>query len=297
MNILLDILVFAAVALGVFGIASLVVPSGISAAPLAANSVLRGNSAAARHFARFSGSLLPSNLQERREVRLLFLQADFDAPKAAEIYYGIRVILALALPALTLGALALGFHDLRRMLPFALMAALIGFTVPALYVSHRRKKNQQLVREGLPDVLDLLLVCSEAGLGLDMAIARVGEELALSQPLLSKHLRQIGSELRAGRTRVDAMRGFADRTGTVEALSLVRLLVQSDIQGTSIVDALRTFSDEMRAHRTLRAEEAAQKMSAKLSVILIFSFMPALFIAIGGPVVFKLFAALKGLAQ
>jgi tight adherence protein C len=165
------------------------------------------------------------------------------------------------------------------------------------WVGHLRRRNQALVREGLPDVLDLLLVCSEAGLGLDTAIARVGAELLATRPLLARHLNQIGRELRAGRTRSDAMRGFADRTGIAETMSLVRLLIQSDTHGTSITTSLRVFSDEMRSHRMLRAEEAAQKISAKLSMVLIATFMPALFIWVVAPVAFRLLAAFTGVRQ
>ena len=96
---------------------------------------------------------------------------------------------------------------------------------------------------------------------------------------------------------IDAMRGFADRTGTLDTQSLVRLLIQSDTQGTSITSTLRIFADEMRAHRMLRAEERAQTMSAKLSLVLVGTFMPALFIAIGAPVVIRLLAALKGIQR
>jgi tight adherence protein C len=294
-DLLLDAVVFLAVVCAVYGVASLVTSQPAMLAGTGTASVRRADSALTRYFSRFSGSLLPSKEKDREELRLLMLQADFDSPKAAEAYYGIRVVLALGLLLVT-SAILLLVTSLAIQLVFLLgvLTAMIGFILPMRYVASRRAKNQRIVRDGLPDVLDLLLVCSEAGLGLDMAIVRVADELVITQPLLSKHLNQIGSELRAGRTRAAAMRGFADRTGTPETIAMVRLLIQSDTHGTSITASLRIFSEEMRTHRMLRAEEAAQKVSAKLSMILIASFMPALFIAIGAPVVFKLLAGLSG---
>jgi tight adherence protein C len=297
-NLLLDAVVFLAVACAVYGVASVVtsqpmVPSGSGTA-----SVRRGDSALTRYFSRFSGALLPSKEKDREELRLMLLQAGFDSPKAAEAYYGIRVVLALGLLGLISAGLLLATAIATKFVFFAsVTAAMIGFMVPMYYVNGQRKKNHRIVREGLPDVLDLLLVCSEAGLGLDMAMVRVADELVITQPLLSKHLNQIASELRAGRSRAAAMRGFADRTGTPETIAMVRLLIQSDTHGTSITASLRIFSDEMRSHRMLRAEEAAQKVSAKLSMVLIASFMPALFIAIGAPLVIKLSAGLKGISH
>jgi tight adherence protein C len=296
MSYLVNLLIFTAISCAVFGVASLV-PTQAGLAPVGPGlSVRRNSSSFSRYFAGFGGKFLPTKEKDRTELRLIMLQADFDDPQAAETYYGIRVSAALGLAALVFVVLPLLFFlSMVKLLGIALFVTMVGFMVPMYYVKGRQKKNQEIVRLGLPDVLDLLLVCSEAGLGLDMAIARVGVELALTQPLLSKHLLQIGSELRAGRTRADALRGFADRTGTAETNSLTRLLVQSEAHGTSITTTLRIFSDEMRSHRMLRAEEAAQKMGAKLSMVLIFSFMPAIFIAVGAPVVSKLITGLKAI--
>jgi tight adherence protein C len=297
---LLNLLIGAAVGLGAYGVGSLLFSLHTEAAQLPSipGSLLHRNRGTLGQVARLGTSLLPQRESERRALRLALLQADFTSPLAPELYSFLRVALALSLPLVAMGLLWLSPWASKRSLLFiGALAGMAGYLLPVIWVTRRRTANQLRVRNGLPDVLDLLLVCSEAGLGLDMAIARVAEELATPQPLLAKNLRQMGSELRAGRPRADAMRGFAERAGTPEAVSLVRLLIQSDIQGTSIMMALRVFSEEMRSHRMLRAEEAAHKMSAKLSVILIFTFMPALFIAIGGPVMFKLLAALAEVAK
>jgi tight adherence protein C len=164
----------------------------------------------------------------------------------------------------------------------------IGFILPSLYIKSRRSANQKQVREGLPDMLDLMLVCSEAGLGLEMAIARVGEEITVTRPLLASLLQQIGIELRAGRSKIDALKGFADRAGTADVISLVRLLAQSDALGTSMAQTLRVFAEEMQSRRMLNAEEAAQKISAKLSMVLVGCFLPAIMIGVIAPVIFNI---------
>jgi len=246
---------------------------------------------------RFERLLRPSE-KERLSNRLWLLQAGFDSPDAVQNYMAGRMVLMVSLPLLISAVLPFIKPDIsaQNSLVFALLAAAIGLLGPLLYVRSRRARYQRAVRDGLPDALDLLLVCSEAGLGLDTAILRVGEETAAIHPLISRYLLQISSELRAGRPRSEALRGFGDRTGIQETTSMVNLLVQSDALGTSMSAALRAFADDMRTYRLLRAEELGQKMTVKLTVILATCFLPALLIAILTPVVnrilhtsFKLF--------
>jgi tight adherence protein C len=295
MSIDITLLIIVAATSAVFGIASLftTAPQAAVSSTLLANS---GGQALTRHVSWFSNKLMPRNEKELHELRLLLLQAGFESPRAAEDYYATRALVALALAAVLATALFFGSRwSGGWIFGGSAMAAMAGFLMPGYVLSSLRNRNHEQIRDGLPDVLDLLLVCSDAGLGLDMSIDRVGNELTLTQPLLSKHLKRIGSELRAGRSRADALRGFSDRTGTLETISLVRLLIQADIQGTSIAAALRIYADELRSHRILRAEERAHSMAAKLSIVLVGSFLPALFIAIGAPVVFRVFAALAGI--
>jgi tight adherence protein C len=292
-NLLLDGLIFAAVTLAVFGIAGFI--STDPGGAISGASVRRGNSRIERLLARLGGKLVTSNNKERTSLNLMLLQAGYDSPQAAATFYGMRIFLGAALPVLAALLVAVSGQAARLLSFVALFAAIVGFMVPAIYVKARRSRNQKQVRAGLPDVLDLMLVCSEAGLGLEMAIARVGEEIAATQRLLASHLRQIGTELRAGRSKVDALKGFADRAGTAEAISLVRLLVQSDALGTSMATTLRVFAEEMQAHRMLKAEELAQKISAKLSMVLVGCFMPAIMIAIIAPIIFNILRTWKGL--
>lgn len=241
----------------------------------------------------FSAALVPKDEREREAVRLFLLQAGYDAPRAVEIYFAIRLIVALAAPLLLLSSLALyPWMPSRLALFVASMVAIIGFLGPIGVLRARRKGRQKKFRDGLPDMLDLLLICSEAGLGIDTAIMNVGEELREAHPLLAQQLRHVSTEFRAGLERKDAMRSFADRTGIEETVSLMNLLVQSDALGSSLAQTLRAFSDDMRAHRLLRAEEQGHKVSAKLTVVLVALFLPAIFAVVFAPAVYT---ALKGL--
>ena len=292
-SLLIDALVFATVACAVFGVANLVSARPETAGP--GYSIRRGHSSFERLLSRLGGKLVTSNEKERANLNAMLLQAGYESPQAAPTFYGVRVLVALGLLVLT--AVLLPFFPLQpRLMPVAaLFLAMIGFILPQVYLKIRRSNNQKKVQEGLPDVLDLLLVCSDAGLGLEMSIARVGEEMILTRPLMAKLLQQISIELRAGRSKADALKAFADRAGTPEVVSLVRLLVQSDALGTSMATTLRVFAEEMQSRRVLKAEEVAQKISAKLSMVLVGCFLPAIFTAILAPLIFNVVDTWKGL--
>jgi tight adherence protein C len=259
-----------------------------SALRVATPSVRRGGSWLERFVARWFKSALGSKDMEREAtLKRRLLQAGYDSPQALQTYHGSRIVLGIGSAALALLVLPLAASlDLAMMSGGALVAGAIGFAAPAWWVGHRRRVRQAAIQRGLPDILDLLLVCTEAGLGLDMAIAKVAEETALTQPLLSADLATIVTELRAGSPRADAMRAFAVRTGIRETTSLVNLLIQSDTLGTSMAATLRVFAADIRAHQVLRAEEQAQTITVKLSVVLVLCLMPALVISIAAPVGF-----------
>jgi len=273
------VLVFSARAADAFGVAALCEKE------LVAVSILRGGSATG-WFASLGRRFQPSE-KERLTNRVWLLQAGFESPDASQTYRAVRMTLMMTLPLATMAVLPFIKPDisLNGSLVYALLAAAGGLLGPLMYVRSRRARNQQAVRNGLPDVLDMLLVCSEAGLGLDTAILKVGEETVPIHPLIAKYLLQTSSELRAGRPRAEAFRGFGDRAGIQETTSMVNLLVQSDALGTSMSAALRAFAEDMRTHRLLRAEELGQKITVKLTVILATCFLPALLIAILSPVV------------
>ena len=268
-------LIFAAAGAAVFGIAALFEPSPVSF------SIRR--SASSGWFA----SRVAPYFQDSGAARLMMLQAGYEAIDAARTFQAIRMIFAVSLPLIVLIVLPLVRPDVpsTKVFFFAALCVPLGFLLPARYVGSRRKKRQDAIRKGLPDALDLLLVSTEAGLGIDTAILRVSEETAEMHPVISKCLQQMSSELRAGRPRAEAFRGFSDRCGIIETTSMINLLIQSDSLGTSMAAALRAFSDDMRAHRLLKAEEIGQKIGVKLTMVLTTCFLPALLIAIMAPAI------------
>lgn len=171
--------------------------------------------------------------------------------------------------------------------PFVIImvAVVLGWYIPELWVLNRVKARQKRLRLGLPDAMDLMVICVEVGLGMDQALMKVAEEISIVHPDLSSELHMVNLEMRVGKTRIDALRELARRTGLDEIKALVGILVQTDRFGTSIVDSLRTFSDELRTKRRQRAEELSAKVSVKMVPVLVFFIFPALMVVILGPAI------------
>jgi tight adherence protein C len=163
--------------------------------------------------------------------------------------------------------------------------------VPSFYVGHKTNLRKKLIRNGLPDALDLLTVCVEAGSGLDQAIVKASHELQVSHPILAEELRLVTTEVRAGKPRLEAFRNLAQRTGVDDVRSLVSMLTQTDRFGTSIGDALRVHSETSRTKRRQEAEERANKVGVKLVFPLALCLFPALYVVCFGPVVVKIYHA------
>ena len=222
-------------------------------------------------------------------ARLKLVQAGYVHPTAVTSFYAIKVVVAVALG---LGILMLAPLAVRSVKPSTLLltaavAMIVGYLIPAWYVDLQSSKRKRLVREGFPDALDLLLICVEAGLGLDAAIARVAGELGRAHPILAEQLRLVSTELRAGRGRDEALRNLGERTGVEDVRTLATLLVQSDELGTSIGQALRVHAFELRAKRILVAEEKAHKIPVKLAFPLMFGLIPVVFIVTLTPAIIK----------
>jgi len=165
------------------------------------------------------------------------------------------------------------------------IAAIAGYMLPELWLMRRIRSRQHRLRLGVPDCLDLLVICVEAGLGLDQGMLRVSEELYLTHKELSEELQQVNAEIRLGKTRAEALRDLAFRTGLEDIKSLVAMLVQTERFGTSIAQSLRVHSDDLRTKRRQRAEEMAGKVSIKMIPVLIFFIFPALLAVTVGPAV------------
>jgi tight adherence protein C len=163
------------------------------------------------------------------------------------------------------------------------ISALVGYLLPKMVVRMQMLGRQHRLRLSLPDALDLLVVCVEAGMGLNQAIVRVSEELRGTHPEIAEEFRLVNLEIRAGRTRPDALRSMGDRTGVDDIISLASMIIQTDKFGTSIARSLRVHSDSLRTERRQRAEEAAAKTTIKLIFPLLFCIFPSLFVIILGP--------------
>jgi tight adherence protein C len=189
--------------------------------------------------------------------------------------------------AVVAGLAVLSVAGVRLGIPFALAAAVVGYLIPGFVVSYRIKLRKKQIQNGLPDALDVLIVCLEAGLGLDQAILKSAEELEIAYPALSHELQFINIETRAGKPRLEALKNFAARTQVDDVRALVAMLVQTDRFGTSVAQALRTHAEVARVKRRQRAEEKAAKLSVKLIFPLVFCLLPAFFVVSVGPAIIK----------
>jgi tight adherence protein C len=232
-------------------------------------------------------------------MRLEFLRAGLRRPNVAAIFYGTKSFLAMFLPSVffffRLTVTVFKLLTLPATLVICLLLALLGFYLPDVWLRFKTSRRKEKIVDGVPDALDLLVVCVEAGMGLNAAINRVGEEIRLSNRPLSDEFKLLAMELRTGKSREDALRNLAKRTDSEDVNSLVTLLIQTDKFGTSVARALRIYADVFRTKRYQRAEEIAAKIPVKLLFPLIFLIFPSLFAVILGPAVIRLMALFASL--
>lgn len=232
-----------------------------------------------------AGLSLPKEGWETSPLKLRFMHAALRHPLHPTLFFGIKTLLALLLPALAFAYLALSASNIPRntMLLYLLLAAGSGYYLPNLWLARKVRLRQREIFENFPDAIDLMLVCVEAGLGVDAALAKVADEMQIKSVTLAQELHLVNLELRAGSSKDKALRNLAMRTGVPEVESLVAMLVQAERFGTSIGDALRVHAEELRTKRRQRAEEAAAKIPLKLLFPLIFFIFPALLLVLLGP--------------
>jgi tight adherence protein C len=234
-------------------------------------------------------NVLPKSQAEVSVVKQRLIRAGYRQENAIKIFYGSKVLVPLLL-LVVVGVSGLG--SLGGI--FAYIAALgLGFLMPDFWLGRRITARQQRIRRGLPDVLDLLIICIEAGLSLDQATARSAEELRKAQPDLSDELTVVVLEQRAGRPRSDTWKHLADRTGVDAVRNLVSMLVQSEQFGTSIAKTLRVHSDTLRTQRVQHVEEMAAKSTIKLIFPLVLFIFPALFVVVMGPAIIMILNSFK----
>lgn len=204
--------------------------------------------------------------------------AGYQSPAAPKIFTLLRFIFVFAVPLTFLGYVRLLEVDISTLTLYfgAALFALFGLYLPNLIVSAKADRRREAVTHGFPDCLDLMLVCVEAGLGMEAAMDRVGREMINSHPLVARILSEVTLQLRAGARREDALRRMGERSGVVEIKSFATLLIQSDKLGTSVADTLRVYSAEMREKRRLRAEEKAHRLPVMISIPLVVNMLPTM---------------------
>jgi tight adherence protein C len=231
--------------------------------------------------------LVPKSPKEMTALRRRLTRAGYRGLTAAVVYGAAEVLLPFVVGGLTL--MVFGFSRWY----FALLGAGVGFVLPSVWLGRQTALRQKEIRNGLPDALDLMIVCIEAGSGIDQAIMKTSDELDITYPALAEEMRLITTEMRAGKPRLEAFKNFASRTKVDEVRSLVSMLVQTDRFGTSVAQALRTHADVSRTKRRQNAEERAGKIGVKLVFPLVFCLFPALYVAILGPAVVQYFRLFK----
>jgi tight adherence protein C len=238
-----------------------------------------------RFEARLAG-LIPKSPKEINTLRRQLMRAGHHSLSAAIVFS----VAELAGPVV-LGALPLAFLGWPSGIVFAIGGAVVGFLLPGVVLSRLIEKRKTAISNGLPDALDLLTVCLEAGYGLDHAIAKTSEELSLAYPPLAEELKLLATETRAGKPRVEAFRNVEGRTKNEDVRGLVGMLVQTDRFGTSVAQALRTFSVTLRTKRRQVAQERAAKLSVKLVFPLVLFLFPALYVVVLGSAIVQIVRA------
>lgn len=229
----------------------------------------------------------PTKSEELSRAKLNLTRAGYRGENALEIFLGLKLFLA---PLFTIA-----FLEVNTQLPsplefpvdivVAIWICGVTFFAPNLWLNSKIKERQRGIERALPDAMDLLVTCVEAGLGLDAAMARVSQEMGLSSPLLADELNQTFLEVQAGVPRADSFRRLAERTGVEDLRSLSAMLIQTDIFGTSVARALRVHSEGMRIKRMQRAEEKAAMVSVKMTIPLVLCILPSLIAVVMGPAI------------
>jgi tight adherence protein C len=234
------------------------------------------------------GTIIPASPKDTSVIQRRLVRAGYRSAGAVKMFYGAKVALGLLLPLLTLGLILGPVTDSNQRFMAVAVALAVGFLGPNQYLRRQVKRRQKQIRRGLPNALDLMVVCVESGLGLDQAVLQVAKELQFAHPEISEEFSLMNLELKAGKLRAEALRNLAARTGVDELKKLVGVLIQADRFGTSIAQSLRGHSEYMRVQTRQQAEEKAAKLGVKLVFPIFFCILPSLFVVTVGPVLVRI---------
>jgi tight adherence protein C len=243
------------------------------------------------------GNFVPQSPKDVTVMQRRLIRAGIRKEGALKVLYGAKAVMGIAFPLIAVAAVAGSETDTSNKFIVILLATAIGFFGPNEYVRRRASKRQKEIARGLPNALDLLVVCVESGLGLDQAILQVSKELEHAHPEISEEFGLVNLELKAGKRRVEALRNLAERTGVDDLKKLVAVLIQADRFGTGVAQSLRAHSDFMRVQARQIAEEKAAKLGVKLIFPIFFCILPSLFVVTVGPVAMKIVRELVPMMQ
>jgi len=229
-------------------------------------------------------NVLPRSASEVSALQKRLISAGYRDESAVNIFYGAKIFVPLALSALVV---VTGLYQWNPMVSLA-VAAGVGFLGPDFWLNNRIANRKLMVGLGLPEALDLMVICAEAGLSIDQTLLRVSRELRVSQPEIADELGLAMLEQKAGKPREDTLKALADRTDVPAVRAFVNTLVQSDAFGTSVAKTLRIYSDTLRTQRRQKAEEDAAKTTVKLVLPLVLFIFPSIFIVVLGPAMIRM---------
>lgn len=249
---------------------------------------------------RFAHFLEPQKAEEMSTLRLQLLRAGYPDKSAVHMFSAAKMILGIGF--LALGAIyaliqsATAEVSTQSMILYTLVPGAIGYYLPKYWVNKRVTKRQTEIIQGFPDALDMMLVCVEAGQSMDQSIIRVAREIRASYPALADEFEIVSHEMKAGKDRIQVLRDFGTRCGVVDVASFTTVMIQSASFGTSIADALRVYSSEMRDKRVMRAEEKANTLPTKMTLATMMLTVPPLLIILIGPSVYQVYVTLKDIS-
>jgi tight adherence protein C len=234
------------------------------------------------------GNFIPQSPKDVTVMQRRLIRAGMRGENALKYLYGAKAVFGVLLPLMVTGLVIGASTDSSNKIIAIVVATAVGFFGPNEYVRRKALKRQKEIGRGLPNALDLLVVCVESGLGLDQAIMQVAKELEHAHPEISEELAIVNLELKAGKRRAEALRNLADRTAVEDLKKLVAVLIQADRFGTGVAQSLRAHSDYMRVQARQIAEEKAAKLGVKLVFPIFFCILPSLFVVTVGPIVMKI---------
>jgi tight adherence protein C len=234
--------------------------------------------------------VVPKSPKDMSRLRRRLATAGYRSVSAATVFAASELLLAVVFPLVVVSVRGVS----RGGWLFAFLAAVVGYLLPAVWLARKTSLRQTQIQNGLPDALDLFIVCIEAGSSIDQAIVKSSDELEISYPALADELRLVTTETRAGKSRLEAFKNFASRTRVDDVRALSAMLIQTDRFGTSVAQAFRSHAETSRVKRRQKAEEKAGKIGVKLVFPLVFFLFPALYVAVLGPAVVEYIRVFKG---